>query len=131
MVPVISIRVHRILDFIISLLLIGFGWTNNFSTEDPVVPGTLLVAGILLLTYGLFTRYQKNGKGSISIRSHIVLDCLLGITLAASPWLFGFSHLVKLPHVVGGLLLIVTAFFSRGDYKKPGHHRSSREHRPA
>jgi hypothetical protein len=125
MLQVISIRAHRILDFIISLFLIGFSWLKNFSTDNPVVPGTIMMAGIAMLSYGLFTKYKKKGRGYISIRSHLLLDFLVGISLAVSPWLFGFSQIVYSPHVAGGLVLIALAIFSCADYKKPSHRVST------
>jgi VanZ family protein len=127
MLQVISIRIHRILDFVISLFLICFSWISNMSA-DPIVPGTMMMAGIFLLSYGLFTQYKKKGKGVISLKAHLLLDFLLGILLAVSPWVFGFSHVVYLPHVTTGVLLGIIAVFSRSENKRSTH-RVSTEHR--
>jgi hypothetical protein len=38
------------------------------------------------------------------MRIHLVLDLVSGLTLAFSPWLFGFSDYIFAPHVIGGIL---------------------------
>lgn len=127
MIPLFSIRTHRILDLLLSIGLIAYAWLAEFPTDDPVVPASLMVAGIVLLTYGLFTRFQKVNRGSISLKAHMILDALLGLGLAATPWILSFASAVYKPHLIGGGILVFLALTSQYEFKKA--RRSSTDHR--
>ena len=101
----ISTKVHGILDYLVGILLIAAPWLFDFArggaeTWVPVVLG----AGTII--YSLMTNYELGLSKSISMRTHLTLDLGSGILLAASPWLFGFSDYVYLPHLIVGLLEI-------------------------
>jgi len=49
----------------------------------------------------------------ISMRSHLLIDCLIGIGLAVSPWILGFYKIVWLPHILCGILVFATARLTR------------------
>jgi hypothetical protein len=87
------------------VILIAAPWLLNFDrggaeTWVPVVLG----AGVIL--YSLFTNYEYSVAKGISMRTHLTLDVLSGIFLAASPWIFGFNEYVYLPHLIFGILEI-------------------------
>jgi hypothetical protein len=44
---------------------------------------------------------------------HLVLDAAAGALLAASPWLFGFAHQVRGPHLAFGLFSVVASLITR------------------
>jgi hypothetical protein len=46
---------------------------------------------------------------NIPMSAHLILDAMSGILLAASPWLFGFSEEVWIPHVIVGVFEIIAA----------------------
>ena len=51
----------------------------------------------------------------ISMRTHLIMDYILGLFLAASPWLFGFSDRPAnewAPHLVVGLLIFGQALMT-------------------
>ncbi len=45
--------------------------------------------------------------------THLTLDLLSGVLLAASPWLFGFSGFVYVPHLVLGVLEVGAALMTK------------------
>src|SRR3954470_12689855 len=101
----IPTRVHGFLDYIVGLLLIVAPWLFGFSHHGAAssVPIFLGAAAIL---YSLLTRYELGLIKVIPMPAHLALDVLSGIFLALSPWIFGFNHFVKWPHVIFGLIEI-------------------------
>lgn len=104
----IPTRIHGMADYLIGALLIIAPWIFGFSDAGiaawlPVVLG----AGVIL--YSLLTDYELGAVHTIPMPIHLVLDAAGGVLLAISPWLFGFSELVWIPHLVVGLLEIGAA----------------------
>jgi hypothetical protein len=107
----ISTRVHGYVDYLMAVLLIAAPWLLDFArggaeTWIPVILG----AGVIL--YSLFTDYELGLVKSLSMPSHLWLDGLGGLLLAASPWLFGFADWVWAPHLILGLLEIGAALMT-------------------
>lgn len=101
-------RVHGILDYLLGALLIASPWLFGFADHEaarwvPVVLG----AGVLL--YSLFTDYETGVVKKIQMPAHLFLDALGGVALIVSPWLLGFDERVWMPHVILGVVEIVTA----------------------
>ncbi len=108
MAGLIPTRIHGILDYLLGLLLIASPWVFGFDDEGtakwvPIVLG----AGVLL--YSLLTDYEFGAVRAIPMSVHLMLDFAGGVVLAASPWIFGFSDEVWVPHLVLGLIEIGTA----------------------
>ena len=113
----IPTRVHGFMDYSMGVLLMAAPWLFGFArggaeTWVPVILG----AGVIL--YSLLTDYELGLVRKLSMPAHLLLDALGGILLAASPWLFGFSDWVWVPHVIFGLLEIGAALMTR---KVPSH----------
>jgi len=120
----IPTKVHGYLDYLVGALLIAAPWLFDFAnggaeTWVPVVLG----AGAIL--YSLITDYELGASKTISMRTHLTLDLLSGIVLAASPWLFGFADYVWGPHLILGLFEIVAALTTRRQphYQQHGNRR--------
>ena len=108
----IPTSVHGVVDYLTGVLLIAAPWLFNFAqggaeTWVPVALG----AGVIL--YSLLTDYELGVAGVLSMGAHLGLDAAGGVLLAASPWLFGFSDVVYLPHLVIGLFEVVAALTTR------------------
>ncbi len=58
------------------------------------------------------TDYEGGGKKAIFMSGHLTMDVILGIFLAASPWLFNFDEYVYLPHLIVGILEIGAGLFT-------------------
>lgn len=104
----IPTKVHGVLDYLVGILLIAAPWVLDFArggaeTWVPVVLGT----GIII--YSLMTDYELGLSKNLSMRTHLSLDLWGGIFLAVSPWIFGFSEYVYLPHLLVGILEVVTS----------------------
>ncbi|RYZ22813.1 MAG: hypothetical protein EOO16_07635 [Chitinophagaceae bacterium] len=110
-------------------LLIAAPWLFNFDrggaeTWVPVILG----AGALL--YSLFTDYEMGASRRLSMRTHLGLDLMSGIFLAASPWIFGFNDYVYLPHLLLGIFEIGASLMTkthpsseRAEHRHHGMHR--------
>ena len=110
------------------LLLIAAPWLLDFArggaeTWVPVVLG----AGVIL--YSLLTDYELGALRRLSMPTHLTLDLLGGIFLAASPWIFGFADYVYLPHLIFGILEIGASLMTRRQPEDrtttTGHHRTA------
>lgn len=115
----IPTRVHGVLDYLVGILLIAAPWLFDFDrggmeTWIPVVLG----AGALL--YSIMTDYELGLSKTLSMRTHLTMDLLSGILLAASPWIFGFADYVWGPHLVLGLFEIGASLMTK---KTPTHER--------
>lgn len=108
----IPTRVHGLLDYLVGLLLIAAPWLFNFDRggAETWVP---VVLGAGALVYSLFTDYELGVVKRLPMGAHLTLDLLSGILLAASPWLFGFSEFVYLPHLVLGVLEVGAALMTK------------------
>jgi hypothetical protein len=117
----LSTKVHGYLDYIMGALLIAAPWLFDFDrggaeTWVPVILG----AGAII--YSLMTDYEMGATRGISMRTHLMLDLLSGIFLAASPWIFGFADYVYVPHLVLGILEIGASLMTRTQPAYgPGH----------
>lgn len=125
----IPTKVHGYLDYLMGALLIAAPWLFDFAAggAETWVP-VILGAGAIL--YSLMTDYELGVTKGISMRTHLMLDLMSGILLAASPWLFGFADYVWEPHLILGLLEIGAALMTkrepthgpRTDHKTATHH---------
>ena len=63
-----------------------------------------VILGAGALVYSLLTDYELGVVRRIPMPVHLTLDLLSGLLLAVSPWLFGFSEFVWVPHLLLGLV---------------------------
>jgi len=101
------------LDYLTALLVILSPWIFQFADDDPATAVPLLV-GIVTIFYSLITNYEYSIATAIPFRVHLVLDTLLALFLAVSPWLLGFSEKVYLPHLLLGIAELTIVMISRG-----------------
>jgi hypothetical protein len=114
---VIPSWVHGLLDYPLSIFLIALPWLGGFATGGPEmwVP---IVAGAAMLGLSAYTEYEAGLVRAIPMSAHLTVDAVMGILLAASPWLFGFSNVVYLPFLVLGIGELGAALTTQ---TKPGH----------
>jgi len=108
---IIDRKTHGYLDYLVGVILVISPWFFGFyegGSESWVV--ILLGAGTLV--YSLITDYELGLIGIIPMKSHLRIDLISGIFLAASPWLFGFSEDIFWPHVAFGIVEILVVILT-------------------
>lgn len=126
---IISTKTHGYLDYIVGLLLIVAPWLFGFANDgaETWVPVALGVSAII---YSLLTDYELGATRQISMRTHLGLDIFSGIFLAASPWIFGFSEYVYLPHLILGIGEIGVALMTETKSSRSGASAGTRAPKP-
>jgi hypothetical protein len=107
----ISRRIHAILDYIVGIILILAPTLLGFD-DNPAAKYSAILVGILVLGMSLLTQYEGGVVKVIPMSVHLVMDVLIGIFLAVSPWLLQFSNEVFVPHLVFGLFSIGAGIFT-------------------
>ncbi len=102
-----STRTHGILDYIIGLALIAAPWLFGFASDgaETWIPVALGAAIILMAA---MTNYELGMIKAIPMKAHLGVDVLAGLFLAVSPWLLDYDEVVWVPHLVVGLLILVS-----------------------
>lgn len=108
---IIPTKVHGALDYIVGLLLIAAPWLFGFARggAETWIP---VILGIMTFIYSMFTDYEWSVAQKLSMKTHLTLDVISGIFLAASPWIFQFSDYVYLPHLIAGIFEVLAAAIS-------------------
>lgn len=106
---ILSTRVHGVIDYVMSLIVMGSPWIFGFARGGGPETWVPVVVGAVGLIYSACTNYELGIVRSLSMRTHLGLDYASGAMLAISPWLFGFAENVYLPHLILGLLAIGAA----------------------
>lgn len=102
---VISTRAHGVMDYIMSVILVASPWLFGFAAGG-VETWLPVILGAAAFIMSLLTNYELGVVPAIPMRTHLAMDAVSGVLLAVSPWLFGFSEYVWIPHLVLGLLEI-------------------------
>lgn len=102
----LSTQIHGTFDYIAGAVLIVAPFIFGFATGGAAmwVP---IVLGAIVIGYSLMTDYESGINDSIETRTHLGMDVIAAAILAVSPWLFGFSEVAWLPHLVLGVSGIV------------------------
>jgi hypothetical protein len=100
---IISTKVHGVLDYMMGILLMASPWIFGFAEDGGMKLWVPVVLGMSMIVYSLMTDYELGLSDNISMRTHLVLDIVSGVLLAASPWIFGFAGEVYLPHLILGI----------------------------
>ena len=118
----LSTKIHAFMDYAMGVLLISvpFALGLDYDTAQVWAP---MIAGAFVIIYSLFTDYELGITPQLSMKGHLVLDCIGGGLLAISPWIMGFANEVWLPHVLLGVAEIVVSFITR---TVPSTHRMKR-----
>jgi SPW repeat len=107
----LSTRVHGIMDYAMGILLLASPYLFGFATGG-VKQWLPMALGLAMLGMSLLTRYEWGAIRLIPMPAHLAVDGLSGALLAVSPWLFGFSGVVFLPHLILGLIELGTSLMT-------------------
>ena len=108
----LSTKIHGMLDYSTGLFLIAAPWILGFADDGPAtwIP---VILGISAIVYSLFTNYELGMSKTLSMPTHLWLDALSGVFLAASPWIFDFDERVYLPHLILGIFEVVASLVTQ------------------
>jgi hypothetical protein len=107
----ISSKTHGILDYAIGIMLIVVPLTPDDITKHREV-WIAVIMGVIICLYSIFTNYELGRFKMLSMRTHLLLDIVSALLLAASPWLFNFYERIYLPFVLVSILEIVVVLLS-------------------
>jgi hypothetical protein len=108
----LSTRAHGTLDYLMGAVLLIAPYLFGFA-DGGAAQWVPMALGAGAIVYSLLTQYEFGAIKLIPMPVHLVLDAASGLLLAASPWLFGFSAFVWVPHVVFGLLELGSSLVTR------------------
>lgn len=107
---IIPTFVHGMSDYIAAIALLAapniFGFADG-PTAAVMIPRIL---GVVVLLQAIMTNYELGLAKVLPMRMHLMSDYVVGLFLAASPWLFGFADGPKnqwMPHLIVGLLVVI------------------------
>jgi hypothetical protein len=112
----ISSKMHGYLDYAVAIILIGLPWINGFNQNGPDT-WVLVILGIGTILYSVMTDYELGLLRVFSMKTHLVLDTISGLLLIVSPWLFGFSDYVYMPHIILGAFELLVVLMTRNSYE--------------
>jgi hypothetical protein len=115
------------MDYIVGILLIAAPWIFGFADVQDA-KWVAIIVGLMVLVMSMITDYEGGGKKMLSMGGHLTMDVIAGIFLAASPWLFGFSDEVYLPHLIVGILEIGVGLMTERASQHSTGHIDSRMH---
>ena len=107
---------HGILDFAVVLVLLLLPNLFGFSEVGGAAVWVPRIIAIVALLQSLATQYEFGLFKVLPMKMHLMTDYVLGLFLAASPWLFGFADRaanVWVPHVVMGLAVFGTTLMTK------------------
>jgi hypothetical protein len=104
-------KLHGFFDYLIGVFMIISPWILNFAhiKIGHVIP---VIMGIIVLVTSIFTNYEFGIFRSINLSTHLTMDLITGMFIAASPWIFAFNDEVYVPHLVFGILVSGVALFT-------------------
>src|SRR5215203_2693676 len=115
----IPTKVHGVMDYLMGILLIASPWLFDFNRGglETWIP---VILGVGALVYSVMTDYELGLTRTLSMPTHLILDLVSGILLAASPWIFGFADYVYMPHLVLGIIEIGASLMTKKEPSKEG-----------
>jgi hypothetical protein len=116
----IPAKTHGLIDYITGIALLLAPNIFRFSDVGGAAVDIPRIIGIAVILLALLSNHEYSLAKLISMRAHLTIDYILGIFLAASPFLFGFSNEEAnawLPHIVVGLSIFLLALMTRAEPK--------------
>jgi hypothetical protein len=127
----ISSKTHGVLDYAVGIMLIIVPLIPEDTTKLREVWVAVIIGAITCL-YSVFTNYELGRFKMLSMRTHLLLDVMSALLLAAAPWLFNFYERIYLPFVLVGIFEIVVVLLSdRVAYRSKTIEANNKAARPA
>jgi hypothetical protein len=113
MKAIISTKTHGIIDYAGGILISLSPWLFGFvqlGGAPVLIPVTL---GVLLLIMALFSDHEFGIFKIIPMSLHLTIDIFAGFILIGTPFIYGFAHLIFVPHVLLGLISLSAGILTR------------------
>ena len=121
-------KIHGFVDYFVGLLMIAAPWLFHFA-RGGAETWVFVINGLGALIYSLLTDYELGAVHKLSMRTHLTLDFIAGLVLAASPWIFSFADYVYAPHLIFGLFEIMASLITKREPSyETGHHTTMTAH---
>lgn len=104
----ISTKLHTVIGLVVGAVLLLAPYIFGFNDVEAARMSAQLI-GIFIILSELITTSPYSPLKLVPMKVHIMLDCITGLFLALTPWLFDFSGAagnVWVPHVIVGLGVI-------------------------
>ena len=110
------------------IVLIASPWLFDFA-DGGAAQWLPVILGASMIVLALMTDYELVAVRKISMRTHLMIDLLSGLLLAASPWIFSFADYVWEPHLILGLIEVGAALMTKREPSgEKGHHHRTAMH---
>ena len=113
MKPLISLKVHGILDYAGGLLITFSPWLFGFAKLGGAPLYLPLCIGSMQLVMAIFSNHPLGVFKVFPMQLHLLIDIFAGIILIAAPWVYGFYHFVFLPHLLLGMVSLVAGLLTQ------------------
>lgn len=100
---------HGFIDYTMSLLLLFTPYLLHLEKGMP--RHIFTIVGAVALLCNLLTNYKFGIIKIIPLQQNLMLDIFSGFILTLSPWLFGFSDKIYVPHIILGTLQLYSCLF--------------------
>ncbi|GAB3694816.1 SPW repeat protein [Spirosoma flavus] len=108
----IPTKVHGLLDYTTGALFLASPWLLGFA-NDGAARRVAVGTGVAVLGLSALTNYEAGVSKQIPMTTHLTVDKVNGVLVAASPWLFGFAKRICWPHIAFGLLEVGAGFLTQ------------------
>lgn len=107
----ITKNTHALINYAIGLLLTFSPWLFDFDAGG-IATCLPWLSGLIIIFYTLIGDHKFGTVGGLSFKLTIIIDAVIGLVIAVSPWLFGFADYASASHLFSGLSLSINAFIA-------------------
>jgi hypothetical protein len=113
MKAIISLKVHGILDYVGGILTTFSPWIFGFADLGDAPLYIPLCLGSMQLVMAIFSNHPYGLFKVFPMQLHLIIDMFAGILIMVSPWIYGFYHVVFLPHLLLGMMSFFAGLLTR------------------
>jgi hypothetical protein len=109
MKAIIPLKAHGILDYVGGILITFSPWIFGFAD----LGGAPLYIPLCLGSMAIFSNHPYGLFKVFPMQLHLIIDMFAGILMLVSPWIYGFYHVVFLPHLLLGMMSFFAGLLTR------------------
>ena len=109
MTHTISTRLHGLLDYLWSALLIASPWLFGFA-DEPVNRAIAVILGSAVILYSFCTEYEFGVMRGIPRAAHLFLDMLVGVFLGSAFMHVAMASRGGLVFAILGVAMLINVF---------------------